>query len=125
MANKKIVNKIKQNSDQILKMDDIQLFLELSKEFGELCARSKISTSQIRGIFQIVKQLPDDFESSKRNLNLLRPKLAYQKGRFKNLTPLTQILTHLIKKIDSDEGLKGFKEFFEAIIAYHKASGGD
>jgi len=95
-----------------------------------MCARyryrgKKISTSQIRGIFNTVKKLSDDFEVTKKDLNLLRPKLAYQKGRFEVLEPLTNVLIELVKKVDNNQTLQGFKEFFEAFIAYHKASGGD
>lgn len=129
----RVADNIIRNSERILKketMEDINTFLDLSEKFGDMCAhyrfRNKnISTTQIRGIFNEVKRLPDSFESSKKDLNLLRPKLAYQKGRFEVLEPLTKILIELIKKVNDDLTLKGFKEFFEAIIAYHKASGGD
>lgn len=128
-----VANEIVANSGKILKketMEDINTFITLSEKFGEMCAhyqyrRKSISTSQIRGIFNRVKRLPDDFEASKKDLNLLRPKLAYQKGRFEVLEPLTTVLIELIKKVNDNKTLEGFKEFFEAIIAYHKASGGD
>ena len=127
-----VANEIIKNTDKILKkgtLEDINLFIDLSEKFGKLCSKYKfkqktISTSQIRAIFQTVKRLPDDFESSKKHLNLLRPKLAYQKGRFEVLEPLTRVLIHLIKNVNDNDTLEGFKEFFEAIIAYHKAYGG-
>ena len=129
----RVANDIIRNSERILKketMEDINTFLDLSEKFGDMCAhyqykRKKISTTQIRGIFNQVKRLSDSFETSKKDLNLLRPKLAYQKGRFEVLEPLTNILIELIKKVNDDLTLKGFKEFFEAILAYHKAFGGD
>lgn len=128
-----VANEIVANSGKILKketMEDINTFITLSEKFGEMCANYRyrgkdISTSQIRGIFNRVKRLSDDFEASKKDLNLLRPKLAYQKGRFEVLEPLTSVLIELIKKVNDNKTLEGFKEFFEAIIAYHKASGGD
>ena len=121
-----LVEKIIKNSSRLLKKDsveDIELFLNLTEEFGKKYSRN-ISTSQIRAIFTSVKRLSDDFSVSKKELNLLRPKLAYQKGRFPALEPLTQVLDHLIKNVNNDSTLKEFKEFFEAIIAYHKAYGG-
>ena len=129
----KVANDIINNSDKILKketMEDINRFIQLSENFGEMCAHYRyrgkpISTSQIRGIFNTVKRLSDNFEESKKDLNLLRPKLAYQKGRFEVLEPLTNVLIELIKKVNDNKTLEGFKEFFEAILAYHKASGGD
>ena len=131
----KLANKIIKNTEKILNkqtMEDVELFLDLSEKFGKQSKGYRIkgkyksiSTSQIRGIFNEVKRLPDKFEKCKINLNLLRPKLAYQKGRFDELEPLTRVLIHLIKNVKNDATLKGFKEFFEAIIAYHKAAGGD
>jgi len=120
-----IVDQIVNNADSLLKMENIEDFIALSEQFGEFCAKNKISTSQIRAIFQVVKKLPESYENSKNELNLLRPKLAYQTGRFSQLQPLAAVIDSLIKKVESDETLKGFKQFFEAIIAYHKAYGGD
>ncbi|KKL79011.1 hypothetical protein LCGC14_2019110 [marine sediment metagenome] len=121
------------NSPKILNKktkEDVDMFINLSESFGRLCTEyrprgKKISTTQIRGIFQQVKRLSDDFETSRIPLNLLRPKLAYQTGRFEVLEPLTKVLTHMIKNVKDDTTLKGFKDFFEAIIAYHKAYGGE
>lgn len=123
-SGKQLVLDIKRNAENILTEEDIEKFIDLSERFGTYCAKNGISTSQIRGIFQKVKRLPDDFENSKKELNLLRPKLAYQKGRFSKLGPLTEVLDDLIKKVKDDSTLRGFKNFFEAIIAYHKAAGG-
>ncbi|KKN32129.1 hypothetical protein LCGC14_0816950 [marine sediment metagenome] len=121
-----LVRQITANSSKLLSKEtseDIELFLNLSEKFGEKCSK-RISTSQIRAIFTLVKRLSDNYNVSKKDLNLLRPKLAYQKGRFPALGPLTQVLDHLIKNVKDNSTLKGFKEFFEAIIAYHKAYGG-
>lgn len=123
-SGKQLVLDIKRNAENILTEEDIERFIDLSERFGTYCAKNGISTSQIRGIYQKVKRLPDDFENSKKELNLLRPKLAYQKGRFSKLGPLTEVLDDLIKKVKDDSTLRGFKNFFEAIIAYHKAAGG-
>jgi len=121
-----LARQITTNSSKLLTKEtseDIELFLNLTEKFGEKCSK-RISTSQIRAIFTSVKRLSDNYNVSKKDLNLLRPKLAYQKGRFPALGPLTQVLDHLIKNVKDDSTLKGFKEFFEAIIAYHKAYGG-
>ena len=121
-----LAKKITENSSRLLTKEtteDIELFLNLTEKFGEKCS-VKISTSQIRAIYTAVRRLSDNYEICKKDLNLLRPKLAYQKGRFPDLEPLTKVLDHLIKNVKDDATLKGFKEFFEAIIAYHKAYGG-
>ncbi len=113
------------NSDVILNKSDIEKFIDFSEQFGKLCYSNRISTTQIRGIYQEVKRLPDDIKISRSRLQLLRPKLAYQKGRFKELSDLQRVFDHLIKNVKTDEQLTNFKEFFEAIICYHKAAGGD
>lgn len=112
------------HSSVILQKSDIEQFIQYSEDFGILCQRKKVTTTQIRRIFQEVKRLSIKFEDSKVQLNLLRPKLAYQKGRFSELTDLQKLIDHLIKNIHSDSDLANFKEFFEAIICYHKAHGG-
>ncbi len=127
-----VADELIRNTQKILNKrtkEDVDMFINLSEKFGRLCTQhkernNKITTTQLRGIFQEVKRLSDNFETCKIRLNLLRPKLAYQRGRFGVLEPLTKVLTHMIKNVEDDTTLKGFKEFFEAIIAYHKAYGG-
>ena len=115
---------IMNHSSVILQKSDIERFIQYSEQFGILCQRKRVTTTQIRRIFQEVKRLPNEFEKSKVDLNLLRPKLAYQKGRFSELTDIQKLFDHLIKNIHTDLELANFKEFFEAIICYHKAHGG-
>lgn len=119
-----ITTKIINSSDMILKKSNIEKFIEFSENFGRLLKNKKISSSQIRAIFQAVKRLPDDFEKSKNELNLLRPKLAYQRGRFSALKDLQKVIDHLITNVKDNESLINFKDFFEAIVCYHKAYGG-
>ena len=115
---------IMNHSSVILQKSDIERFIQYSEQFGILCQKKRVTTTQIRRIFQEVKRLPNEFEKSKVDLNLLRPKLAYQKGRFSELTDIQKLFDHLIKNIHTDLELANFKEFFEAIICYHKAHGG-
>jgi len=82
---------IMNHSSVILQKSDIEQFIEYSEKFGILCQRKRVTTTQIRRIFQEVKRLPIEFEKSKVPLNLLRPKLAYQKGRFSELTDLQKL----------------------------------
>ena len=115
---------IMNHSNIVLQKSDIGRFIQYSENFGILCQKKRVTTTQIRRIFQEVKRLPNEFEKSKVDLNLLRPKLAYQKGRFSELTDIQKLFDHLIKNIHTDLELANFKEFFEAIICYHKAHGG-
>lgn len=98
-------------------------------------ALQKLATSQIRGIFSTVRSVemnwPDKAAQAQRELRLLKPKLAYQGAR---VPPVQKLAGVLIPAIDmvlaQPEGEKRrecfqhFVEFFEAILAYHRAYGG-
>ncbi len=122
--------------------EEIEEFISLAEDFGKYCAGKEgkytyktstmrkpktreiaISSSQIRGIFDKVKRI-NTYEGNEKEIQLLRPKLAYQKGRHEELTDFQKVFDELIKNIDSEEKLQNFKDFFEAVIAYHKAYGG-
>jgi len=91
-----------------------------------------ISTSQIRNAYGTVKKLEmqrEFTEKSYRELLLLKPKLAYARGRSenkkKNFEKLEDALSAAIDAVDvkEPETFKRFCNFFEAILAYHKAHG--
>lgn len=76
-----------------------------------------ITTSQLRNVFTKVLQAREPF-----NAHLLRPKLAYVAGRADKpaMKELVYLLDELIQAIQNERHLKNFKDFFEAIIAYHR-----
>ncbi|WAR43653.1 type III-A CRISPR-associated protein Csm2 [Methylomonas rapida] len=89
-----------------------------------------VSTSQIRNAYGTVKKLEmqtDFTEKSYRELLLLKPKLAYARGRteFKKRDTFKLLEDALSQAIDAvevkdRETFKRFCNFFEAILAYHK-----
>jgi CRISPR-associated protein Csm2 len=111
-----------------------------------------LTTTQMRGFFGEVRQLQSLVESQEapadaagsapsdpaqlndsihRKLILLKPKLAYQAQRDKEnrkgegVLRLSEVLTPAIDLIERDpQRFRRFVEFFEAILAYHKAAGG-
>lgn len=93
-----------------------------------------VSTSQIRNAYGTVKKLEMQHEfsdKSYRELLLLKPKLAYARGRSDGrkrdtFKKLEDALSHAIDAVDvkQPETFKRFCNFFEAILAYHKAHGG-
>lgn len=102
---------------------------------------SSVSTSQIRNIFGTSKKIemslnPQNASEMYRKLILLKPKMAYANGRFNKIVgrgtlkipgfkTLIDSLSHAIDLVDGDyERMKNFFNFFEAILAYHKAEGG-
>jgi len=101
-------------------------------EFAEKLAIDikDVSTSQIRNAYGTVKKLEmQEFnEKSYRELLLLKPKLAYARGRTEakkkdTFKKLEDALSAAIDAVDvkQPETFKRFCNFFEAILAYHKA----
>ncbi|WP_299453037.1 type III-A CRISPR-associated protein Csm2 [uncultured Microscilla sp.] len=79
-----------------------------------------ITASQLRNIFAKVKKLKKLNE-----LHMLRPQLAYISGRLgnrqDNAKEFLKLLDEVIQKADDDQHVRGFSQFFEAIVAYHKS----
>ncbi len=95
-----------------------------------------VSTSQIRNIYGSAKKIQMNLEEGNsgeqyNRLLLLQPKMAYangrhnKKGKIAGFALLVDCLTHAIDEVDADyERMKHFFNFFEAVLAYHKAEGG-
>ncbi len=91
---------------------------------------SKITTHQIRNIYSAVNRVRTDFittkntEKIKRELILLKPKLAYAAGRDKVVKPLQELMSDVIDKVVKSENFnkacENFFDFAEAMVAYHK-----
>jgi CRISPR-associated protein Csm2 len=95
---------------------DYNDYLDRVKRFVERRARS-ITPSQLRNIFTRVKAADHP-----QKLWMLRPQLAYIAGRAdkEEMRELVVLLDDLIQKVTSPERVSAFKNFFEAVIAYHK-----
>ncbi|MDI6697477.1 MAG: type III-A CRISPR-associated protein Csm2 [Candidatus Saccharicenans sp.] len=90
---------------------------ELAKGFLKGKDQEKLSTSQIRTILGEIQKMKQ-FDA--RQLQLLRPKLAYAAGRHKGrVKDFRELLETAIKKTNKDNFYM-FKNFVEAIVAYHK-----
>ncbi|MCW7080985.1 MAG: type III-A CRISPR-associated protein Csm2 [Candidatus Methanospirare jalkutatii] len=123
-----LIEEIKRDIPSILGGDTKKL-VEDAEKLGKHLGR-RLSTSQIRIIFSEVKQMQ---EYDRDKLNLLRPKMAYIAGRHGQrkggrlvgpIVDLQEVLDECIRKISSEEDFKNFKNFFEAILAYHRYYGG-
>ena len=115
-----------------------KLLVERADAFGKHLASKEInlSTNQIRAIFGEVKRIQAqwDINQSKafRQLILLQPKMAYRKRkeRGRGVKELVAVLDPALEEvIDSSDqnrtpNFQRFVEFFEAILAYHRAYGG-
>ncbi|HEC92011.1 MAG TPA: type III-A CRISPR-associated protein Csm2 [Candidatus Atribacteria bacterium] len=127
--NEDIVEEIKRDLPDILSGDGEKL-IESATKLGKHLSR-KLSTSQIRNIYEEVKKMR---EFDRNRLNLLRAKLAYTAGRHGDrdrktgrlvgpIVDLQEVLDEAIKKVD-EKTFGNFQNFFEAILAYHRYYGG-
>lgn len=114
--------------------------VKFAEEFGKyLCdiqpdnkvGRMALTTSQIRNVFGEVKRIQaKGYDEEKAAFLLLRPKIAYAEARVKAKNGKTRIedfrqvmeMAHIAVK--EAKNFQNFVDFFEAILAYHKAAGG-
>lgn len=112
----------KNNYDELLNMSKTKSLDEILNKIEEFVKveGSKLSTSQLRNIYD--RSLKTE---SQNELKLIRPNLAYLAGRSskKKKKSLLAFIDLLIKSVKSDEQVKEFKIFFEAVVAYHKFYG--
>lgn len=117
-----------------------QTAIAYAEKFGEYLANNKLSTSQIRNVFGEVKRIQmkgrDNFADV--DVLLLKPKLAYARARragigneaAQSAESLQKVLSSGIDQIFTGDVSKkydrfeNFANFFEAVLAYHKANGG-
>lgn len=128
----------------IQNVDNNEELVTAAEQVGKELARLNLTTSQIRGIFGTVRRIELDWPSigstsstshssrvqhAQRELMLLKPRLAYQAERERRrgagVIELSHILIPAIDAVGKDrQRFQNFVDFFEAILAYHRASGG-
>jgi CRISPR-associated protein Csm2 len=117
--------------NQIVTNDDgSAAMVEWGEKLGATFKATKLTTSQIRNIFGEVRNIQQQgYENTRirHRFYLLIPKLHYAAARAETfgMNGLRDVLEAGIKQVgDSPENFRRFVEFFEAILAYHKAYGG-
>ena len=125
----------RQEYQKIIVEGDAKVLTDQAKAIGDSLAR-QLTTSQIRNIFGTVRQIEmgwslrateEERKYAARQLLLLKPKLAYQarRERGRGVQQLADILIPAIDLVGEDRGrFQNFVDFFEAILAYHTAAGG-
>ena len=84
-----------------------------------------LKTSQIRKVYGAVKKIQMSSKFQRNELVMLKPKLAYAAARNRAVEPLKDALVQAIDRVGEDpDRFKNFVDFFEAVLAYHKAAGG-
>jgi len=82
-----------------------------------------LSSSQIRNILDEIQRM---HKFDKNKLQLIRPKLAYAAGRHGGrVKEFQQIMEKAIELVEDENDFEFFKNFVEAIVAYHRFYGGE
>ncbi|MFV9505483.1 MAG: type III-A CRISPR-associated protein Csm2 [Oscillochloridaceae bacterium umkhey_bin13] len=138
--------------EQIIAKGNVQELVTWAEQLGRgLALAERLTSSQVRGFFGAVRQIQAEADANAaqeqhkreldagkhlsegvhRKLILLKPRLAYQAERDREnrkgegVKRLAQVLTPAIDLVGHDrKRFTRFVEFFEAILAYHKAAGG-
>ncbi len=112
--------------------------------YWEISKKNALTNSQIRNFFGEIKRIQmtlfnsesdEDWKNVKHSFLLIKPKLAYAVGRVtqkenkSRIAEFGKVLSLAIEKVDSDNSgatkrFYRFVDFFESILAYHKAYGG-
>ena len=117
---------------RIIEQGEEALLVQQAERVGRELAR-QLTTSQIRGIFGSVRRIELDWQNparaakAQREFALLQPRLAYQarRERGRGVEELRGVLEPAMKMVENKpERFRNFVDFFEAILAYHKAYGG-
>jgi CRISPR-associated protein Csm2 len=127
----------KDDIEKIITQGNPETLVKWADQIGQAIAR-QVATSQIRNIFGTARQIqlrwPNDAEAAYRDAVLLRPKLGYyaKRERGRGMADLERVLTPALEEMSRatapEERRKRFDrfvDFFEAIVAYHKAYGGN
>ena len=96
---------------------------------GKYMADNKLTNSKIRSIYGEIKRIQmGGYEDNVPSFLLLRPKVAYALGRDKNnkgLQLFKLVFDAAAKSVTKKEEFQNFCNFIEAILAYHRANGGN
>jgi CRISPR type III-A-associated protein Csm2 len=106
---------------KIVLLGDGEILVEWAEKIGK-ALRGKVQLSHLRKIYGTMKRLelgPFD-DAVRKELSLLRPRLAYTVKRQTSATGLAQVLDPALKMATAPEHLRNLVDFFEAILAYHR-----
>ena len=103
-----------------------KLLVEMAETLGQRLQQGRLTVSQIRNVYGMVKQMEmRGFDANE--FVLLKPRLAYAAVRANTdgARELKDVLSWAIDEVDKDASkFARFVDFFEAILAYHRAADG-
>lgn len=95
-----------------------------AEKLGRHLAANKMTTSQVRNLFSAAKRINYTEKNGAYEKNLLRAQFAYNAGRFSEVKDFQKVADKALECIKNSEQFNRFINFFEAVVAYHKAAGG-
>lgn len=123
--------------ERIIAQGEPEILVKWAEDIGRAIAR-QVTTNQLRNVFGTARQIqlrwPTDAQSAYRDAVLLRPKLGYlaRRERGRGMEDLQRILVPALEVMSQGKDLteqqvrfNRFVDFVEAIVAYHKAYGGN
>ncbi|GAV22389.1 type III-A CRISPR-associated protein Csm2 [Carboxydothermus pertinax] len=123
-----IIIEVKENITKILSKEidrDGKILIENAMKLGEYLKDKGMTTSQIRNLYNEAKAIDYNKENGPYNVSLLRAKFAYNAGKYKDKVKGFQIIADkALANVDSADKFERFLDFFEAVVAYHRAYGG-
>ncbi len=130
-----IVNRI--NGLTSFKDYDYKQMVDDAYQIGKTIAAkpNEVTHTSLRNVHSEVVRIKsliqneDSEQSAKSRINLLKPKVSYLRARAKDfningLKLLEKTINVCVKKITDKEDILKFKDFYDAILMYHKAEGG-
>ncbi len=103
--------------------------IDYAEQAGSYMANNGLTNSKIRSIYGEIKRIQmGEFEKEKSSFYLLKPKVAYALGRDgknEGLKLFKKIFDLCSKDVVDQKSYQNFCAFMEAILAYHKAYGGN
>lgn len=98
--------------------------VEYAEKLGRHLAANRMTTSQVRNLFSAAKRIDYTDKKGPYEKNLLRAQFAYNAGRFSEVRDFQRVADKALECIKNGEQFTRFINFFEAVVAYHKAAGG-
>lgn len=123
---------VREQAEKVRDMQTIraETLVNVAEEAGKKLNEAGLKMNQIRRFLTEVREIEaqtkrEGFQASHLDrVVLLRPKLAYAKGRESKVGPLLEILDPAIKSVRDGVGFKNLLRLVEGIVAYHRAAGG-
>ncbi len=112
---------------RIISDGDTAYMVEEAEKLGSDFFANGLTTSQIRAVFgSVARMRMSGFDADE--FIMLKPRLAYAAGRGKGnkaLEAFASVMQRAVTEVGRDaKKFDRFYNFFEAVLAYHKAHGG-